>query len=639
MKQTFDTPSINRVADAAAAQLAEGNASTALKMTRRILLQGHATIRLLDVDARAARELGELDAALASVEKAINSAGATPERALLCGDLLLRKQRWQAAADVFQKVIRVRDESIDAWLGLGLCCQGAGDPEKAVGCYKKVLELDPDNPEAARRLGEVLLYMGEAPKAAVVLGKLRARYPDSAEIAFRYGDALIKSLRPFDAISVLENHIDDPVWRPGIGRSLVSAWMAIERYDDAMALNRELLAEFPSDIGLLGNYAKQLAAEGEIAKAREVYESILARQPGNYAVWEPYMNVRDEPLSGEMFGRLLDTREVARQRKHHIYLASTHYAAARHFALTGETEKEMEELKEANGLMARLVPVDFEANARHVTEIVSGYTRERMAALEATGMEEELVFILCPPRSGSTLLEQALGRHSAFWPGGERELADAVWRELSGGNGLQNDADGQANLDADIVARFGEKFSRLARQWGRPESLRMVSKTINNYKIAGLLRTAFPRARFVELRRDPVDVALGCYRQNFGSQPFSNTFEGCASEVALFQRTMDWWNAQMPEVTYRLDYEALVEDFEGQMTDLLAWLGEEWEPEVRDFRLQSRVATASVNQVRKGVFREGVKRWKRYEPWLVPLFDAFDKYGVVWSGESDSDGL
>lgn len=636
MATDMNTAAIDGVAQSAARELARGNARQALKMTRQIMLKGHATTRLLEVDARAALQLGDLDAAIGSIEKAIQAAGAPVERALLYGDLLLRKKRWQAAANVFQQVIKKQDGNVPAWLGLGHCCYGAGDAAKAAGCYRRVLEHEPEHQDAALKLGEALLYLGDARNASLVLEKARQQAPDSAEVAYHYGESLRQSTRIQEAITVFRAHLNAPAWRRRIGQGLIMACMASERLDEAMALTEEFLAEYPGDTALLGYRAKLLAAEGKDSEARAIYESVMENQPNNYAVWEPYMKVREEPLSEALLERLYRDREEARRRNHKRYIAGTHFAARAHYGMTGEVGREMEELNQANAIMAELEPCDFEGHTDKVRQCIRGYTAERLRSLASSRKDERPVFILCPPRSGSTLLEQALARHSAFWSGGESEFAILAWHALTGSYSLTIDVDEQKALDADGVQRFADQSMVFTREAGWPEGVRMVHKAINNYKIAGLLKAAFPEARFVELRRNPLDVAFGCYRQNFSSQPFSHTFEGCAAEVALFQETMDWWQQQMPEAIYRIDYEQLVEDFQGTLTGLLHWLGEEWEPACQDFGREGRVATASANQVRKGLFKEGVGRWKRYEPYLDPLLQAFEKYGVTLEPPRDS---
>ena len=84
----------------------------------------------------------------------------------------------------------------------------------------------------------------------------------------------------------------------------------------------------------------------------------------------------------------------------------------------------------------------------------------------------------------------------------------------------------------------------------------------------------------------------------------------------------------MPDAIRNVTYEALVADFEGQLRGLLEWLGLEWEDACQDFSRKSRVSTASVNQVRQGLFTKGVGRWKKYGDLLAPLQKALEEQGV-----------
>lgn len=619
---------IDQVAKSASRHLARGEAEQALKKTRHLLKLGHATISLLEVDARAARDLGQIDASIQSMEKLIKEAGATLERALFYGDLLLRKHSWQAAADVFQQVIKQEQDNPDAWLGLGHALYGASDPSRAAECYKRVLSHQPENDDAATKLGSALSYLGNAAAAAAVLEPVHRRKPNSPEVAYLYADVLLQTSKPQGAIDLLLPHVESRGWEEKIKKALVRAWLITEKFDLAKGLVDEMLETRPDDVGALGFKAKLLVVEGRTAEARQIFENIMREQPDNYAVWESYVKVIDRPLTDEQLQRLEAHKEVARKREHRRQLASIHFAAYAHYSLTGDIEKEMEELNAANGIIDEVELFDAEDHFQRVKTSIAKYTAERISGLESECRNFRPVFILCPPRSGSTLLEQAIARHPAFWPGGEKDFAAQAWAGLTGDYNVNGDPLLHDTLDPDTVRRFAESYLEATESAAGTEKNRMIHKGINNYKFAGLLKAAFPQALFIDLRRNPMDVAFGCYRQNFVTQPFSFSFDGCASEVALFQETMDWWYEQMPESIYPIQYEALVEDFEGQLAALLEWLGEGWDPACLDFRRKSRVGTASANQVRKGLFKQGVGRWEKYRESLAPLVKAMEARGV-----------
>jgi hypothetical protein len=78
---------------------------------------------------------------------------------------------------------------------------------------------------------------------------------------------------------------------------------------------------------------------------------------------------------------------------------------------------------------------------------------------------------------------------------------------------------------------------------------------------------------------------------------------------------------------HRVFYENLVEDTETQVRALLDYCGLDFEPSCLRFYENSRaVRTASSEQVRRPIFRDGVEQWRNFEPWLQPLKTAL---GVV----------
>ncbi len=66
-----------------------------------------------------------------------------------------------------------------------------------------------------------------------------------------------------------------------------------------------------------------------------------------------------------------------------------------------------------------------------------------------------------------------------------------------------------------------------------------------------------------------------------------------------------------------------VEDLEGTVRGILDFCGLPFEPACLEFHKTERsVRTASSEQVRQPISREGVDQWRHYEPWLGPLKDG-----------------
>ncbi len=94
---------------------------------------------------------------------------------------------------------------------------------------------------------------------------------------------------------------------------------------------------------------------------------------------------------------------------------------------------------------------------------------------------------------------------------------------------------------------------------------------------------------------------------------------------------MRHWDAVLPGRILRVHHEDVVDDLEGSVRRLLEFCGLPFEPQCLAFHETRRsVRTASSEQVRRAINREGLEQWKNFEPWLEPLRaalgDALERY-------------
>jgi hypothetical protein len=86
---------------------------------------------------------------------------------------------------------------------------------------------------------------------------------------------------------------------------------------------------------------------------------------------------------------------------------------------------------------------------------------------------------------------------------------------------------------------------------------------------------------------------------------------------------MRHWDRVLPGRVLRVFHEDVVDDLEGSVRRMLEFCGLPFEPQCLEFHENQRsVRTASSEQVRQAIYREGLDQWKHFEPWLGPLKDA-----------------
>jgi hypothetical protein len=86
---------------------------------------------------------------------------------------------------------------------------------------------------------------------------------------------------------------------------------------------------------------------------------------------------------------------------------------------------------------------------------------------------------------------------------------------------------------------------------------------------------------------------------------------------------MAHFDAVLPGRIHRVFYERMVADTEGEVRRLLDYCGLPFEDAcLRFFENPRPVHTASSEQVRRPIYREGVDHWRQFAPWLGPLEQA-----------------
>ena len=70
----------------------------------------------------------------------------------------------------------------------------------------------------------------------------------------------------------------------------------------------------------------------------------------------------------------------------------------------------------------------------------------------------------------------------------------------------------------------------------------------------------------------------------------------------------------------RVQHEDVVENLEANVRRILEFCGLEFEPQCVEFyKTERSIRTASSEQVRRPIFKEGIDQWRNFEPWLGPL--------------------
>ena len=264
------------------------------------------------------------------------------------------------------------------------------------------------------------------------------------------------------------------------------------------------------------------------------------------------------------------------------------------------------------------------------------YTREFFAARAGWGCPSpEPIFIVGLPRAGSTLLEQVLASHSQVE--GTRELTDVLGFALELGD--RDEEPGKPPTYPQSVARLtraecaalGERYlaqTRAHRLLGRPH---FIDKMGSNFRHLGLIHLMLPNARIIDARRAPLGCCFANFKQHFHRGLwFTYSLEDLGRYYREYVNIMAHFDAVLPGRIYRVCYEDVVQDLEGEVRRLLDHCALPFEEQCLRFHETRRiVATVSSEQVRQPLYTEGVAQWRNFEPWLGPLKEALGELAVT----------
>ena len=409
--------------------------------------------------------------------------------------------------------------------------------------------------------------------------------------------------------------------------------VGLGRHERAVELYRDLLSDATQPAELHLSIAHSLKTLGRGAEAVTEYRAAAAARPTFGDAYWSLANLktyRFEAAELEQMRSAEANAATALVDRYHLC-----FALGKALEDRSQYEKSFEYYARGNALKrpeTHYQPAALELNTRLQIEVC---TPELFAGHQHTGVRAaDPILIVGLPRSGSTLIEQILASHSRVE--GTHELAE-IPRIAADLRGRESDSDKPrypavlAEMTAEDFQRLGEKYLGATRIY-RTGKDRFIDKMPNNFRHLGLIHLMLPNAKIIDARREPMACCFGNFKQLFASgQEFTYSIEDIARYYRTYLELMRHWDAVLPGRVLRVHYEDVVDDLAANVRRLLDFCELEFEPACVEFhRTERSVRTASAEQVRQPIYREGLEQWRHYEPWLgtlrATLGDALRRY-------------
>jgi len=537
------------------------------------------------------QDLEQSHEAILSYQRAITIKPNYPEALNNLGGVFNKLLQFSDAIESYKQALRVKPTYVEAHFALALSYQDTGQLNEAFEHFKKTTELKPNFAEAHNNLGKILISTGNFGSAINYFNNAIELLPNFYEAHNNLGTAL-QGLGQLDG--------------------------AVKSYQNAILLNPNYLEP---------NYNLGLAFQelGNVESSIVSYEKVLNINP-NYP--EAYHNLsylkkysKNDPQIATMHSLLL-TKEL--ENSDRIFLC---LALANIYENLDDKINFFKFLNEGN----RLFKVDLNYSIEEsfhqfsaIKDLFNTYDKNNEEPKQTDPSEKQPIFIVGMPRSGTTLLEQIVSSHQKVYGGGELDTLTNLINPI-----IKNYMSGEIKLlDKELISFIRQEYLHILSSFNVSEKI-ITDKLPLNFQYIGFILSAFPEAKIVHIKRDPVATCWSNYSCTFTSRAngYSYNFDDLSQFYYLYEDLMDFWQQLYPGKIHKINYEELTTNQEEETRKLLAYCNLDWDENCLNFHANKRaVQTASSLQVREKMYQGSSEVWKKYRNHLQPLLDSMKLY-------------
>ena len=504
----------------------------------------------------------------------------------------------------------------------------ANDWATVNACARKILIQDKKSPEGYFLSGLVEKAAGRSGKAIKAFAKVleleTGRYDAAIELANQY----VALLRHDEVFSILKRY------EPRLANSPLYLDLAANIYTrlglHARAWPLYIQANnLQPDIDMFqANLAACAVYMGKLEEAKNIYINLLERHPNhqrNHYQLSQLERAKDSSHVEQM-QEILDSTRLPPEKNIFMY-----YALGKELEDLQRWPEAFHYFKLAGDTITRMSGYDVSTDIELIDRIIdvcdAGWLASGAATSQVKKSQKTPIFIVGLPRTGTTLTERIVSSHSQVESADETFFMQIVIRRVSGVQGMES-------MSPAIIAAAAKKNIGLiangyldAVDYRLADRPYFIDKLPENFLYLGFIAKAYPQARIIHLKRNPMDSCFAMFKQSFFK--FAYSLESLAKYFIAYDRLCRHWKNVLKDRVIEVEYESLVSDPEGQIRGLLDKLGLDFEQACLDFdQNKAPSATASAVQVREKAHTRSISKWKNFADELQPLKDHLTGAGI-----------
>ena len=190
------------------------------------------------------------------------------------------------ALDTLRRALKNNPQSQEIRVALARLHASRKEFDQAEALLREALETNPDDHRVRADLGDLLVMSGHLDEAHREYRLIETKAPTLPVGYIKQAQLYLRQKAPRQAVTVLETGaVRNPESVP-LFTSLVSVYLAIEDFDRAAALCRDMIGRHPQNPIPLNAMGNVLMARKDYAQAQDAFEKAIALQP----LWQPPHN-------------------------------------------------------------------------------------------------------------------------------------------------------------------------------------------------------------------------------------------------------------------------------------------------------------------------------------------------------------
>ena len=494
------------------------------------------------------------------------------------GSLFAQKKKFLEAKKFLSKSIKINPNNTNAFHNLGIVFYELGEYKKGVVCSQKAIQIQPYHPEAINNLGNLYKELRELGKSkncfekAIEINSNNPKYYNNLGNIFKELGELEKATTFYKkTIQIKPNH-SNAYYNLGL------VYKILGNFQDAEIAYKNSLKYEP----------KNLITAYELVKLNEKFLNIDLKEEIEKILKENYLNKKNMA-----YGNFLLSK---------YELKNKNYKNEFKFLMNGHSyyfDSEMKKFKNGVNYWLNKLPNMKELNKFKNTETL--YKKLKP------------IFIIGVPRCGSTLIEKVIASGRNYIPTGEETgiFSKFVGEKINKKESFSKD---KKKFQLEIYENYKEKG--LVQE---KNSFFFTDKSLDNFFYITLIKEIFPSAKIINCKRKPLSSIISIIKNNLRDVTWAHNLDHIFKFFDIYFKKTQYFKKKFPNFIYELEYEKFVENPEEESKKLFKFCNLKWDKKCLEFYKRKDLIsqTASNIQIRKSIFKTGIKKYQPYEKLLV----------------------